>query len=161
MASDKPPARSQIDVPLLGLGVFHTFMRAHRQVAPAPQVAHDTMTGQERLPAASFVTLIRREVRRAARMQSDLSIALFKLDGKATRSADEVAACVRRSLRETDKFAVLGDGVIAVLLPDTNLDGASIYARRIMSAICVPGVTAETHPYPSPAFDDLGAQEGP
>jgi diguanylate cyclase (GGDEF)-like protein/PAS domain S-box-containing protein len=47
----------------------------------------------------------------------------------------EVAALVRRSVRETDVVARYGGEEFAVLLPDTDLEGARVFAERVRSAV--------------------------
>ena len=111
-----------------------------------------------RAHANTFMSRVNREIRRALRTRCDLSLTIFTSNGRgpdATTILDSIATLVARGLRETDEFAILGNSLVVVLLPETNLTGAVTYAERMLRAMALSGVTAQAHSHPSPAFDDL------
>lgn len=50
-------------------------------------------------------------------------------------STDEVSRAVRSVIRNVDLVALLGEGTVAVLLPDVDADGAAVVAQRVRSAV--------------------------
>lgn len=105
---------------------------------------HDSLTGVSN--RRYFFERANQELARSKRRSTPLSIAELDIDffkqindqnGHAV--GDEVLKSLcntsRGLLRETDIFARLGGEEFAVLLPDTNLDGAKCLAERLRQAI--------------------------
>ncbi len=95
---------------------------------------------------AYFTQALRREVQRARRHALKLSVAMLDLDdfkalndsrGHAfgDRVLVRVAAMVTASLRQVDVCARYGGEEFALLLPDTDREGARIVAERIRARI--------------------------
>jgi diguanylate cyclase (GGDEF)-like protein len=89
-----------------------------------------------------FLQALRREVHRARRRGLEVSLALFDLDDfkrindtrghlAGDRVLSRTASLVTASLREVDVCARYGGEEFAVILPDTDRDGARIVAERI------------------------------
>jgi diguanylate cyclase (GGDEF)-like protein len=89
-----------------------------------------------------FDRLTLHEMTRARRYERPLTLLLVGIEGWQTitaqrgrRTASELLATlsvkVRRLLRDVDAIGVNGDGRLAVLLPETPLDGALVVAGRI------------------------------
>jgi two-component system, cell cycle response regulator len=90
----------------------------------------------------SFRSRIQKEVNRSGRFGHQLSLLLFRLDehGPCEDSSDrareddllrEVASVVRRSLRDMDLAGRCEGDMLAVMLPETDLQGAMRVAERI------------------------------
>jgi diguanylate cyclase (GGDEF)-like protein/PAS domain S-box-containing protein len=105
---------------------------------------HDPLTGVAN--RRYFYERAKQECARTKRRSSPLSIAVLDIDyfkqindlsGHAV--GDEVLKLLcnvsQHLVRETDIFARLGGEEFAVLLPDTNLDGAAVLAERLRQAI--------------------------
>lgn len=105
---------------------------------------HDPLTGVSN--RRYFFERANQEFARTKRRSTPLSIAELDIDyfkqindqnGHAV--GDEVLKSLcnasQRLLRETDIFARIGGEEFAVLLPDTNLDGAACLAERLRRAI--------------------------
>lgn len=115
---------------------------AERQVIPAPACT--------RLPPgvadeALLDRLAIHEMTRARRYERPLTLLLIGVDGwsalvaeRGKRGAFDVlstlAARARHLLRDVDAIGLHGEGRLAVLLPETPLDGAVVVARRIEQA---------------------------
>lgn len=103
-----------------------------------------------RLPAGVadqllFERLTVHEMTRARRYDRPLTLLLVGVENwtalvaqRGRRAAGELqaalATCVRRLLRDVDAIGVHGEGRLAVLLPETPLDGGLIVAARIEQA---------------------------
>jgi diguanylate cyclase (GGDEF)-like protein len=94
----------------------------------------------------AFKEALTREIQRSQRYGSPLTLALFDLDGfklvndrfghpAGDRVLIASARAVERNLRESDVFARVGGEEFAVLLPNTNLDGAAELAERLRAAL--------------------------
>jgi diguanylate cyclase (GGDEF)-like protein len=85
------------------------------------------------------------EMTRARRYEHPLTLLLVGVDGWSTLSAERgkraafevlstLAMRIRRLLRDVDAIGLHGDGRLAVILPETPLDGAIVVASRIEQA---------------------------
>jgi diguanylate cyclase (GGDEF)-like protein len=92
-----------------------------------------------------FDRLAVHEMTRARRYERPLVLLLIGVDGWSTMAAERgrraafdnlstLATRVRRLLRDVDAIGLHGDGRLAVLLPETPLDGALVVAGRIEQA---------------------------
>lgn len=89
-----------------------------------------------------FIDLCEREIIRAERYNTDLSLVMLDIDhfktindtfghaigDDAIRATTEIC---RQNLRLTDSIARIGGEEFAILLPQTNLEGAALIAERI------------------------------
>ena len=110
------------------------------------------------LPKPHFLNELHREKRRTERTVAPLSIALFQLDTGQDAGlvhSGELLEILRSAKRETDVIGSLGGGRIALLLPDTNKDGAKVLSERIVKCAGVSGITAVTASYPDEVFVGL------
>ena len=110
------------------------------------------------LPRPHFLNELHREKRRTERTVAPLSIALFQLDTGQDAGlvhSGELLEILRSAKRETDVIGSLGGGRIALLLPDTNKDGAKVLSERIVKCAGVSGITAVTASYPDEVFVGL------
>ncbi len=93
-----------------------------------------------------FKEALTHEIQRAKRYETPLSLTLFDLDrfkqvndthGHPAGDRVLVAAtrAVERNLRESDVFARVGGEEFAVLLPNTNEEGALDFAERLRAAL--------------------------
>ena len=111
--------------------------------------AQPTPAGTRLPPGVADETLFDRlavhEMTRARRYERPLVLLLIGVDGWSTLAAERgrrgafellatLATRVRRLLRDVDAIGVHGDGRLAVLLPETPLDGALVVAGRIEQA---------------------------
>ena len=110
------------------------------------------------LPRRHFLRQLQRERRRADRSKSPLSIAVFRYagarDGEFRRVA-ELLSFFRSTARQTDILGDLGDGTIALMLPDTSSDGTQQFARKIIGRLNELGFTSTTATYPNDLFAGL------
>lgn len=119
-------------------------------VAPtSDRQAHPTPAGARLPPGVAdellFDRLAVHEMTRARRYERPLVLLLIGVDGWSTMVAERgrraafenlatLATRVRRLLRDVDAIGMHGDGRLAVLLPETPLDGALVVAGRIEQA---------------------------
>jgi diguanylate cyclase (GGDEF)-like protein len=93
-----------------------------------------------------FEERLRHEVRRSRRSGRPVSLVMLDIDDfkrvndtyghqQGDRVLREVATAVRRACRSTDLPARYGGEELAVILPDTDLDGASVAAEAIRRAV--------------------------
>jgi diguanylate cyclase (GGDEF)-like protein len=104
-------------------------------------IAHlDTLTGL--LNHAGFADAAGAEIRRVFRAAEGFSLVLLEVDnlpawedryGRACgeRLVQFAADTLRARVRQVDQLAHLGAGEFALLLPETDLDGASLLAERL------------------------------
>ena len=101
--------------------------------------------------------VLRKETKRAVRTGLPLSLLFVDLDGfkrindayghlLGSRALVEAAAVIRSSARETDIVARFGGDEFAVVLPETNLEGAQAVARRVRQRIAKYVFLAERGP---------------
>ena len=94
----------------------------------------------------AFKEALAKEIHRSKRYGHPLSLALFDLDRfkqvndrfghlAGDRVLQATARAVERNLRDTDVFARVGGEEFALLLPDTDLDGAAELAERLRVAL--------------------------
>ena len=110
------------------------------------------------LPKAPFLRAIQRECRRADRSKSPLSVVVFRPEQHRLDDRDRVERLLevlRRTKRETDLLGDLGDHVIAMMFPDTNLDGLQRFVARAREDVHELGFALAPGTYPDDVFDDL------
>lgn len=101
---------------------------------------------QEITGQSEFQTRLEKEIARAARYHSPLSLVLLDLDGFAARNqalgaeagdqARQNAVTVMKSkIRTVDVLARLGEGEYAVILPETGEAGARVAADRLRTGL--------------------------
>ena len=138
--------RTLADHLAMGIANARLFRRVEEQAFT------DEMTGL--FNRRYFVERMDREVRLANRTGQSVSILLLDLDhlkrindthghSAGDRTLREVAACLRRAVRDVDVCARCGGDEFAVILPGTDREGAVVVAerlRRSLAATEVPGV---------------------
>lgn len=110
----------------------------------------------EVLPQKQFLKQLQREKRRTDRTKLPLSIALFHFSDKSGELSNvrKLLDLLSISKRETDFLGYLREDLIAVLLPDTNEQGARGFMQRIVDRSDVLPLTI-TRTYPDPIFENL------
>jgi lipopolysaccharide/colanic/teichoic acid biosynthesis glycosyltransferase len=106
------------------------------------------------LPRKHFLRELQREKIRSDRSKTCLSVSFFQLDGNKAR-AERLLQIVCADKRETDLIGYLGNGCVAVLLPETDAAGAERQAQRIVSRSGVPPLSPVTHTYPDQLFEHI------
>lgn len=97
------------------------------------------------LGGENFARVLGIEVSRARRYEHPLSLLVVGMDewpllvvqrgrAAATRLLDNLASDLCRWLRDVDYVAPLGDGALALLLPETDRDGACPVAAKVAGA---------------------------
>jgi diguanylate cyclase (GGDEF)-like protein len=108
------------------------------------RAANDDLTGLAN--RARFTAALEREFARAERKRLPLSLVLGDLDDLKSLNdrlgfsvGDEVlkafGATLRRSVRDIDLAARIGGGQFGVVLPETELDGATQFAERLRNDV--------------------------
>ncbi|HEY3367128.1 MAG TPA: response regulator [Symbiobacteriaceae bacterium] len=79
---------------------------------------------------------LRRELKRAERNGADFSIVVCRvLDQLEGRAVPALMGCLLKIMRESDIWARMGDDQVVVLLPDTDMVGASVVEARIWKIV--------------------------
>jgi len=107
-----------------------------------------------------FIRQLEYEKRRADRTKSPLSIVFFRVAG-AGRSRGRCTSRLQETIlahsRATDIPARIGDDLIAVLLLDTNCDGAKVFARKILAHSAGMTISTIEQTYPDQLLDNLAS----
>jgi lipopolysaccharide/colanic/teichoic acid biosynthesis glycosyltransferase len=120
--------------------------------------AADNDAADDQLSRAAFLRVVQREKRRTDRSHSALSLVLVEVDTSHAGTMHIVADKLQAMVRETDYSAVIDEGIVAVLLPDTGEAGldsflAKVAVQRLTHVSAVFGAT-----YPDASFDRLVAE---
>ena len=98
------------------------------------------------------------ECYRSVRYKRPLTLVLVEAVGEDyLNTAAEVVHWFSTKGRRSDLRAHLGDGLFAVLLAETDVDGAAKLARRLERAIPQIRTGISSHPYEGGNFDQLFA----
>lgn len=96
------------------------------------------------------------ECYRAIRYKRPLTLLLVEAVGEDYREvAAELVNWFNTKGRRSDLRAHLGEGLFAILLPETGVDGAATLARRLESAVSDIRTGIASHPYEGGNFDQL------
>ena len=112
----------------------------------------------EVLTRSEFLTLLRREQRRADRSRAPLSVVLYRDAGgrmSQPQGGQLLIDTMHGLKRETDTVGRLGDELIALLCPDTGAEGARSLMRKIADHAQECNWLALTITYPDELFDKL------
>lgn len=147
----RPPTTRELTLLRLGGRIVMSVIEAHesRLVADAlqHQVLHDPLTG---LPNRLLVRdRLERALLTSQRSGTPMSVLIMDLDGFKNvndtlghYSGDmllcEVAARVKRVLRESDTFARVGGDEFVIILPGATAQNAAIVARKILNSLARP-----------------------
>lgn len=115
------------------------------------------------LPKLYFLEQLRREMLRANRINSPLSLALFCIEKESHLNHNESKTFVQslqNMTRETDILAYLSKNVIALLLPDTDEGGTQELMKKIINNHSKPNFLLLTGTYPDQLFDTLRSEAG-
>ena len=90
----------------------------------------------EVLPSNDFLRDLRREMRRAERSTTALSLVLYRTDSEAFHDPLQIALerlleALHASKRETDALGHVGKSTVAVLCPDTDDAGARSFIHKL------------------------------
>jgi len=113
------------------------------------------------LPKRYFLAHLRRDKLRADRLRSRLSVIVIRLDKENTtydKRFGRFLAKLHDSLRETDSLGYLGDGIIGLILPDTDGEKTTIVLDRIVAHGEDYIVSATQHTYPDELFESLNEE---
>jgi lipopolysaccharide/colanic/teichoic acid biosynthesis glycosyltransferase len=130
---------------------------AHSTSWHAPAADNDALP-DNLLSRAEFLRIVQREKRRTDRSHSALSLVLVEVDSSHAGAGTLVLSQLQAMVRETDYAAVIDDGSVAVLLPDTGEAGlasflAKVAVERLAHVSSTVGAT-----YPDASFDKLVAE---
>lgn len=143
-----------VALPALALGGLLT---AHRQLLSRAEHAgnHDYLTGA--VSRRAFFDIAGREIAHAKRHGQPLALVLVDMDhfkgindrwGHQTGDAAllRLVSAARATLREVDCVARLGGDEFALLLPATDIDGATNVATNLRQSVRHPGRQADAAP---------------
>jgi len=131
---------------------------SERRIESTPPGAEPVDPDDLVLDGYDFLKELQRELRRADRTKAPLSIALFHYAGTREdeiRRVAELLALFSSKKRETDTLGDLGDHTIALILPDTNSQGAQLFAKRVETRMRELQFSLKTATYPDDLFNDL------
>jgi exopolysaccharide biosynthesis polyprenyl glycosylphosphotransferase len=114
------------------------------------------------LHKSEFLNCLRTEKRRADRSKSSLSLVLFYFQEKGKRSRNvirEFLNSLQRNTRETDIKGWVDDGVIGLILPDTDKNGMNRCVEKIANGNGKLGYSVVTGTYPGDLIQKLLAEE--
>jgi diguanylate cyclase (GGDEF)-like protein len=108
---------------------------------------HDHLTGA--LTRGAFEQRVEAELARARRTDAAIALVVFDVDhfkrindsfGHAAGDAAlrTIGAAVKDSMRRSDVFGRLGGEEFALMLPDTDLDGAAVVADKLRRRLAAP-----------------------
>ena len=126
----------------------------------AVQSSVSRLRGSDTLPRNDFAMQLQREKRRAERSKRPLSIVVYRVkDVDQTKSngadAGEFLELLHCASRETDIIGHIGNGLIAVLCPDTGEQGINAYIRKVEDLAPERGYETEAATYPDQLFESL------
>jgi lipopolysaccharide/colanic/teichoic acid biosynthesis glycosyltransferase len=118
------------------------------------------LRGNDTLPRNNFAVQLQREKRRAERSKRPLSIVVYRVkdaDNDMSGSADagEFLELLHCASRETDIIGHVGNGLIAVLCPDTDEQGINAYIRKVEDLAPERRYETEAATYPDQLFESL------
>ena len=109
-------------------------------VNPLQFLGFKSKTGVMYSPA-EFLALIQRERSRSDRNSHGFSVVVFEYSGTALGkvAAEALLRVLRTRCRFTDEVGWLGEGKLAVMLPDTDAEGARVFADCVRYALVDSG----------------------
>ena len=107
-------------------------------------------------PSTDLQVLLKKERARSDRSGLPFSQILFECSEAGRSVFDHTLRLVYRRIRLTDEVRLIGDGKIAVVLPDTSSEGARALADSILEALQAndQSVTCKLYSYPSMRFNN-------
>ena len=123
-----------------------------------PRLAGGELSHSDVLSARQFAKQLQLEKRRTDRSKVPLSLALFRVDAKHLNHSDDFEALVdilSRTKRETDVIGYLGDGLVGLLLPDTDNAGREGFARNVAARAAAIKYSTTSGAYPDQLFESL------
>lgn len=125
-----------------------------RRASDAPAA----IDGDDNAPRSDFLATLLTAMRRAERAGTPLAMAVFSIDPQQTRgigAANRLLSLLYAARRDTDIVGNLDSERAAVLLLDTDLHGAQLYAQRVGRRTADLGRSAVVAVYPDPLFDQV------
>ena len=113
------------------------------------------------LPKHHFLKQMHREKRRVDRSKAPLSIALFHLAAEQGKESDETLGLIEllcNRKRESDVVGYIDENLIAILLPDTNQEGAQGFIDKIGGHGGNWRFSGVARTYPDQLFENLAVQ---
>lgn len=144
-----------------------TAPRGHQVNGSSPGVTHMAAVlplvhqprSHEALPRNDFARQAQREMRRAERSRSPLSIVVYRLgeaaDGAGGEDAGKLLELLHQASRETDIIGHMGNDLIAVLCPDTDEQGVNAYIRKVEELAGGRWFATDAATYPDQLFEGL------
>jgi len=109
------------------------------------------------LTRESFLAQLRIEKLRADRSKAPLSLMIHRLAGATSARTTHLRDVLARNKRETDVIGYVGEGMFAVICPDTSEEGIGRFVDRIKSQIQGMSYSVEVATYPDELFEGLAA----
>jgi lipopolysaccharide/colanic/teichoic acid biosynthesis glycosyltransferase len=129
-----------------------------RRTLPAPQPSGDST---DILPRSYFLGQLRREMRRADRSQTALSVAVFRLaQGASPADAAALARTLDDARRETDIVGQLEVGTLAIICTDTGEAGVHSFIEKVNARAHGLPYAVESATYPDQLFEGLTSDPG-